>query len=311
MLRAEPIYVETRICGDMDTLWQRTQEPDLHQRWDVRFTEITYLPRTDPAEPQQFLYATRIGFGLRVAGQGECLGDHSVNGGRTSSLRFWSTDPKSLIAEGSGYWKYVQTDEGVRFVTAYNYVAKFGLVGRAVDLVFRPLLGWATAWSFDCLRLWIERGIAPESSIERSLVHAVCRTSLATVWIYQGVVPKLLFGERSGELDTIRAAGVFAGHERALLNAIGVVEILVGLALLILWRTRSLLLAVIVALLLLGFAAVAAEPALWHRQFNPVTLNISMIALAAVGWWVSSELPSAARCLRRQPASAGSAEGRP
>jgi hypothetical protein len=35
-------------------------------------------------------------------------------------------------------------------------------------LVFRPLMGWATAWSFDRLRLWCERGISPA----RSLWHA-------------------------------------------------------------------------------------------------------------------------------------------
>ncbi|MEM7681525.1 MAG: DoxX-like family protein [Planctomycetota bacterium] len=287
----------------MDTLWERTQTPNLHERWDIRFTEIEYLPRPDPTKPQRFLYATRIGFGLRIKGQGESVAERLTDQSRTSSLRFWSDDPRSLIAKGSGYWKYVPTEDGIRFFTGYNYRTRLGLFGRALDLVFRPLMGWATAWGFDCLRLWIERGIKPENSIERSLTHAACRASLAAVWLYQGIVPKLLFGETSGELDTIRASGLFEGAERTALYSAGVVEILFGLALLIWWRARSLLLVVIAVLILLGVAAALAEPPILARQFNPVTLNLSMIALAAVGWRASRDLPSAANCLRQPPES--------
>jgi hypothetical protein len=31
------IYVETVIRADLDRLWERTQLPVLHQRWDLRF----------------------------------------------------------------------------------------------------------------------------------------------------------------------------------------------------------------------------------------------------------------------------------
>jgi hypothetical protein len=59
----------------------------------------------------------------------------------------------------------VPTEDGVRFLTQYDYEPRFGVAGRAVDgLLFRPLLGWATAWSFDRLRLWLEDGIPPERS---------------------------------------------------------------------------------------------------------------------------------------------------
>jgi hypothetical protein len=151
------IYVETRVRGHLEDLWQRTQDPVLHERWDLRFSEIDYLPR-DGHEPQRFRYETRIGFGLRVRGEGESMGTRDgAAGERTSALRFWSDDPKSLIREGSGYWRYVPTADGVRFLTWYDYRTRFGLLGRLVDRVlFRPLMGWATAWSFDRLRLWIE-----------------------------------------------------------------------------------------------------------------------------------------------------------
>ena len=106
------IYVESLIRGPLEELWRLTQEPGLHQRWDLRFTSIEYLPRPDASRPQQFLYSTRIGFGLRIRGRGESVGGSSgADGERTSALRFWSDDGKSLIRKGSGYWQYVPTPD--------------------------------------------------------------------------------------------------------------------------------------------------------------------------------------------------------
>ena len=168
MQKAPGIYVEILIQSDIDEIWRLTQQPALHQRWDLRFTRIEYLPRPDPNLPQHFLYETRIGFGLAIKGTGESVGLRSADtGDTTSALRFASDDPKSLIREGSGYWRYVPTDRGLRFFTWYDYQVRFGLPGRIIDrLFFRPLMGWATAWSFDRLRLWADDGQPPEVSLQ-------------------------------------------------------------------------------------------------------------------------------------------------
>ena len=136
------IYVETFIHGSIGELWQKTQSPDLHNLWDLRFTSIEYLPRSAAIEPQRFRYSTRIGFGLRIEGEGESVGSSTtIQGERVSALKFWSDDPKSLIRAGSGYWKYVPSDDGVRFLTCYGYEVRFGALGRIADrLVFRPLM---------------------------------------------------------------------------------------------------------------------------------------------------------------------------
>jgi hypothetical protein len=180
MAARRPIYVEILVRAPLEELWAKTQQPDLHQRWDLRFSRIEYLPRVDETAPQRFLYATRIGLGMEVRGEGESVGEKdATDGSRTSALRFWSDDRRALIREGSGYWRYVPTDDGVRFITSYDYEARFGALGRFVDRVaFRPLLGWATAWSFDRLRLWLEEGISPEHSLRRLLPRARrCRRS--------------------------------------------------------------------------------------------------------------------------------------
>lgn len=126
------IYVEILVRAPMDALWSHTQTPALHQQWDLRFSRIEYLPRNDEEEPQRFQYSTRIGFGLEISGQGETVGrQDTTDGGSTSALKFGSAEPLSIITEGSGYWKYVPTENGVRFLTWYDYRTRFGVAGTS------------------------------------------------------------------------------------------------------------------------------------------------------------------------------------
>ena len=298
------IYVEIRVRGSLEELWRRTQQPELHERWDLRFSEIVYLPRPHEAAPQQFSYATRIGFGLRIRGEGESEGSRaSATGERVLALTFWSRDAKSLIREGSGYWRYVPTADGVRFLTWYSYRTRFGLPGRLLDtLVVRPLMGWATAWSFDRLRLWIEKGIDPAISGQRSLIHAVARLSIAVVFLYQGLVPKLLYRHPT-ELATLLDAGLARSTAETVLVSIGLLEMAFAGVMLAAWRTHWPLVATVI-LMSVALAAVAySSPGFLVTAFNVVTLNLAVAALAIVGWAASWDLPSAARCLRERPVS--------
>src|SRR5258708_36390860 len=195
-MRQRPgIYVEIRIRGDIEEVWRQSQRPELHEPWDLRFTSIQYLPRASEAEPQRFNYTTRIGFGLQIVGQGESTGTREeAIGLRTSALKFWSADSKSLIEEGSGYWQYIPTEDGVRFLTWYDYRTRFGAIGRLLDKVlFRPLLGWATAWSFDRLRLQIDRGLDPKVALPFSDLHAYSVFAFPILWFCHGLSQDLQF----------------------------------------------------------------------------------------------------------------------
>ncbi|NGO76137.1 hypothetical protein G6045_10725 [Streptomyces sp. YC504] len=179
MAATKGLYVEARIRADLDELWERTQDPAEHRRWDLRFTSIDYLPK-EAGEPQRFRYATRVLPFLTVAGTGVSAGEkHRPDGTRTSALRFSSPHPLSLLKEGSGYWRYVPDADGVRFLTGYDYTPRWGLFGEVADrLVFRPLMGWATAWSFDRLRLWLEEGVTPRRSLVHCLTEMLLRVFL-------------------------------------------------------------------------------------------------------------------------------------
>ncbi len=298
------IYVEILIRGSMEELWRRTQQPDLHERWDLRFSEIVYLPRATHSEPQRFRYATRIGFGMRIRGDGESEGSRiSSTGESVSALKFWSEDCKSLIREGSGYWRYVPTPDGIRFLTWYSYRTRFGPVGRLLDrTLFRPLMGWATAWSFDRLRLWIDKGLDPAISARRTAVHAIARLGIALVFLYQGLVPKLLYRHPS-ELAMLRDVGLSPSTANAAVLLVGLGEIAFAVVTLATWRARWPFPAT-AASMLVALAAVAhGSPGALVAAFNPVTLNLSMATLAVIGWITARDLPSAARCLRKPPRS--------
>jgi hypothetical protein len=298
MAQDRGVYVEIQICAGVDEVWRRTQVPDLHELWDLRFTAIDYLPRRSEGEPQRFRYSTRLGFGLSVDGEGESTGAHGDAAGlRTSALKFWSADPKSLIEEGSGYWQYVPAAGGVRFLTWYDYQTRFGAAGRLIDrLLFRPLIGWATAWSFDRLRLWIDRGVPPQFSMRMALIHALARLGIAFTWMWQGLVPKLLFANVD-EQTMIVAAGLPLGF----LPALGLLELACAVFTLGLWRWRPFFLlnglAMIGALIAVGLKS----PSYLVGAFNPVTLNAGVVLLSIIGYFSSDELPSASRCLRRAP----------
>lgn len=290
------IYVELPIRASLDRIWQLTQTPELHERWDLRFTKIEYLPKT--SETQHFLYATRIGFGLAIRGIGESIATKRDElGNLTSSLRFSSEDPKSLIREGSGYWHYNPEESHVRFLTWYDYRVRFGFLGRFFDaLVFRPAMGWATAWSFDRLRLWAERDQSPEASVAFAIIHALARLSIAFIWIWHGLVPKL-WAHNPDEL-TMLANAAIASHW---LPWIGVAEVVFGVVTLLTWRYRQMFVLNAAAMVIALVAVALQSPHYLTAAFNPVTLNLAVVIISIVGFVSEPFVPHAGNCLRVQP----------
>ncbi len=193
--------MEAKVRADLDELWLRTQDAASHQRWDLRFTEIRPLPGPEDA-PVRFRYATRVLPGLTVSGTGVSAGERErPDGTRTSALRFDCPHPLSPLVEGSGYWRYVPDGDGVRFLTGYDYRPRWGRPGAVLDrLVFRPLMGWATAWSFDRLRLWLEHGITPERALLRWIAEMTVRSLVIAVSCFLLLAGPLQIAEVVGPL---------------------------------------------------------------------------------------------------------------
>ena len=150
-------------------LWTATQQPEHHQRWDVRFGRITYLDHVD-GEAQQFTYATTVAPGVTIAGTGEVTrgpitsGRNPMVGAQVLGRRppFHHQVGRRLLAIHPDR-RRCPVPHPIRLPTAV------GPVRRRIDkAMFRPLFGWATAWSFDRLRLWLEDDIPPEQSRDRA-----------------------------------------------------------------------------------------------------------------------------------------------
>ena len=108
----------------------------------------------------------------------------------------------------------------------------------------------------------------------------LCRISLAFSWIYQGAVPKIVCQSR-GEIDLLgHLIPVYQWVCEAVFW-IGTGEILFGLLLLVAaWSWLFWL--NIVALIGLLLFVLLFEPAMFTLPFNPLTLNVSLIALSVI-----------------------------
>lgn len=292
------IYVGIMINAEMDAVWQHTQSPKEHERWDLRFTSIEYLPKESQADLQRFIYSTNLGFGFVVSGWGESIASVADEQARTSSLKFGCEHPISLIRKGSGYWKYTQTPNGIAFETGYNYDTRWGALGAVLDkLVYRPMMGYATAWSFDRLRLWLEQGIDPALSIHRALVHTVARISLAFIFAWHGLIPKLIV-RHPHELRLIEESGFTPDAAQRLLTITGYFEVVFAIVLLLLWRVRWIYVLAGSGLVTLLIAAIRADRGVITEPFTPITLTAAMLGLCVLGWFACVDLPSARRCAR-------------
>lgn len=300
-LKSKPIYVEIDIQASMDDVWHATQQPDLHAQWDVRFSSITYLPK-QADEPQAFNYERRVAPFLTVKGWGKSSGaTNNSNGSRSSALHFGTDQWFSPIREGRGYWKYEPIEGGVKFLTQYDYEPNFSSFGKIVDRsLFKPLMGWATALSFDVLKRWLEQGEAPRSQYIRFFYSYGLALLFAFVWMYQGLIPKILAKHPEEMAMVASAFSTSPAQTLSIVFGIGIAEVLFGLLWLFYRKKKHLFALQLVIFPLLTIAAIGAVPETAVHPFNPVTFNVALLTLSLIGYFSSGDVPTAKSCKRKR-----------
>ncbi|WP_077622852.1 DoxX-like family protein [Sediminibacillus massiliensis] len=300
-MKNKPIYVEIPIKTEMDKLWEATQTPAMHEMWDLRFSSIKYLPKEDN-KPQLFSYQTKIGFGLKVEGWGRSIGSFNADdGSRTSSLQFGTDQSVSIIREGRGYWKYEPGRDDITFLTQYTYETNFGIIGKIFDrFLFRPIMGWATALSFDVLKRWLEQGESPASQFTRFFSQALLMLFFFFIWIYHGLIPKILV-QHADEIGMLENLIPISTSQAEMLTAIaGMGEIAFAFTWLVYSNKKRLFALQLILFPILTIGAIAANPASLGQPFNPLTFNSSLIILSIIGYMLGKDIPTAKNCRRKR-----------
>lgn len=301
-MKNNAIYVETLIKANIEEVWERTQTPELHEQWDIRFSSISYLSKKTEAEPQSFRYERKLCFGLKVTGWGKSVGTHNKQDGtKTSSLHFGTEQAISPIKEGRGYWQYIPAEEGTIFITQYDYdLQKKGVFGQFIDIFFRPLIGWGTALSFDVLKRWLEKGELPRWQYLRFCCNILISLLFCFVWVYQGVFPKIL-AHHPLEISMLSSLTSLTGTKaEAAVAIIGIAEIVFGVVWLLYRNKRQLYTLQLIVFPVLTLSAVIAEPSIWAHPFSPVPFNMSLWILSVVGFVLAKDVPTATNCIRKK-----------
>lgn len=302
-MKKKPIYVETVIDSSIEEVWHYTQQPDLHEQWDLRFTSITYNEKQHEDAPQTFTYTTKIMPGLAVAGWGESNGTHEkASGVKTSSLHFGTPQLISPIKEGRGYWQYIPNGDSTTFLTQYDYDVRFGRFGQLFDLLFRPVIGWATALSFNVLARWIEIGEKPATQYRRFFSYYLLCFLFSFTWLYQGFIPKVLI-KHPLEIDMLmKLLPLTFDQASTAIIWVGILEMIVGLLFLIPKLQTLLIKAQVLLFPLLTLSAIIASPSVANAPFNVITFNIGLWIASIIALLLTKELPTARFCKRKRGA---------
>ncbi len=126
----------------------------------------------------------------------------------------------------------------------------------------------------------MKKGKAMRFFSSQTTVLLVCRAALAFSWVYQGAVPKIACQSR-GETELLGHIIPLYQWACEAVFWIGIAEILFGLFLLVASRAWVFWLNIAALSGLLLFVALF-EPAMFALPFNPLTLNVSLIALSLV-----------------------------
>lgn len=138
-------------------------------------------------------------------------------------------------------------------------------------------------------RAWSAGDAGPAARL--AAVHAVARVTLALAFLWHGLVPKLLY-RHADELALLRDSGLSPSAAARMVTIVGVAEVAYGIALLALWRMRALFLPAAVAMVVITPGILVNSPRFIPAAFTPVTLNLCVAVLAAVGWIAAGARPA-------------------
>ncbi|MGI9114994.1 MAG: DoxX-like family protein [Chthoniobacterales bacterium] len=122
--------------------------------------------------------------------------------------------------------------------------------------------------------------------MELKFLKIISRVALGLVWIYEGLVPKLLF-LRADEIELVRRSGLVWRSPEQTLAVLGIAQIALGLWLITGWRERLAVCLTSIALVVLIVLVASGNPAMLSDPYGALIKDLCLFA-CAINVWVLS-----------------------
>ena len=114
-------------------------------------------------------------------------------------------------------------------------------------------------------------------------VRIICRIALGLVWLYEGLVPKLLF-VRPDQIELVERSGLYIGRPEFFLQLLGIAQVACGLWLLCGFRERLAVFIATTGMVILIVLVARANPAMLTDPYGALIKDLCLIACAFTVW---------------------------
>jgi uncharacterized membrane protein YphA (DoxX/SURF4 family) len=117
-------------------------------------------------------------------------------------------------------------------------------------------------------------------------VRLICRVALGLVWVYEGIVPKLLF-VRPDQIDLVERSGLYFATPEIFLQLLGAAQVACGLWLLAGFAERLAVFIATTGMMILIVLVARANPAMLTDPYGALIKDLCLIACAFAVWTLS------------------------
>jgi len=114
----------------------------------------------------------------------------------------------------------------------------------------------------------------------------ICRLSLGAVWLYEGLVPKLIF-VRPDEVELVRRSGFYFGTPEFFLQLLGAAQVLFATWLLLGFRERLAVAIATLGMWILIVLVAMANPSMLTDPYGALIKDLCLTACAYTVWSLS------------------------